>query len=92
LEGKSPGSRRGPSRDQVKILRHCIEERPIGKLMVISGRANRTKFRDQVLNPLLETGLLVMTIPDKPQSSKQRYRLTEKGKAYLADVKMKRET
>ena len=72
--------------DQVKILRHCIEERPIGELMVIAGRANRTKFRDQVLKPLLEAGLLEMTSPDKPQSSKQRYRLTENGKAILARI------
>ena len=27
-----------------------------------------------------------MTIPDKPQSSKQRYRLTDKGKALRGEV------
>jgi ATP-dependent DNA helicase RecG len=43
-----------------------------------------TKFRDQVLNPLLEEGLVEMTIPDKPRSSKQRYRLTDKGRRVLA--------
>jgi ATP-dependent DNA helicase RecG len=42
--------------------------------MAVADRANRTKFRDQVLNPLLADGLLEMTIPDKPTSSKQRYR------------------
>jgi len=83
-----PGGRddRGPSRDQVEILRHCIEERPIGELMVIAGRTNRTKFRDQVLKPLLESGLLEMTIPEKPQSSRQKYRLTEKGRVILARI------
>jgi len=51
--------------------------------MGIAGRSDRTKFRHQVLAPLLEDGLLEMTIPDKPTSSKQKYRLTAKGKAML---------
>jgi ATP-dependent DNA helicase RecG len=51
--------------------------------MSLIGRANRTKFRDQVLKPLLDAGLIEMTIPDKPASSKQKYRLTEKGKRML---------
>ena len=51
--------------------------------MKIAGRADRTKFRNQVLNPLIEAELLEMTIPDKPSSSKQKYRVTEKGRALL---------
>jgi len=47
--------------------------------MSLVGRSNRTKFRDQVLKPLLDAGFIEMTIPDKPTSSKQKYRLTEKG-------------
>jgi len=54
--------------------------------MAIAGRADRTKFRDQVLNPLLEEGLVEMTIPDKPRSSKQRYRLTDKGRQVLEEA------
>ncbi|MGZ3749065.1 MAG: Fic family protein [Pseudobdellovibrionaceae bacterium] len=34
----------------------------------------------QVLLVSIEEGLIEMTIPDRPQSSKQQYRLTEKGK------------
>ena len=78
------GTRSGPSRDQVAILRAALEETSIPALMAAIGRSNRTKFRDQVLNPLLAEGLLEMTIPDKPTSSKQRYRTTDKGKAQLA--------
>jgi hypothetical protein len=38
------------------------------------------KFRDQVLKPRIDAGLVEMTIRDKPQSSKYKYRLAEKGK------------
>ena len=48
--------------------------------MTLVGRINRAKFKNQVLKPLLEAGWLEMTIPDKPTSSKQTYRLTEKGR------------
>ena len=40
-------------------------------------------FRKTYLLPALEAGLLERTIPDKPQSSKQRYRLTASGEAWL---------
>lgn len=42
--------------------------------------------RHQFLNLLLERGLLEMTIPDKPRSSKQRYRLTRVGLEYLQKI------
>ena len=71
------------SRHQVEIMNQCGEERPISDLMEIAKRTDRTKFRNQVLNPLLNAGLLEMTIPDKPRSSKQKYRLTEKGRAVV---------
>lgn len=35
-------------------------------------------------------GLIEMTIPDKPRSSKQKYRLTPKGKAVLASLAKKK--
>ena len=54
--------------------------------MKVLGRSDRTKFRNQVLKPLLEAGWLEMTIPDKPTSSKQKYRLTAKGRNLLAQL------
>jgi hypothetical protein len=51
------------------------------ELMAFTGRSNRSKFRQQVLAPLLALGLVETTIPDKPTSSKQRYRLTAAGRA-----------
>jgi len=55
--------------------------------MAPSGRTNRTKFRDQVLAPLLDAGLVEMTVPDKPRSPKQQYRMTEAGRAALATTR-----
>ena len=48
--------------------------------MTIACQTNRTRFRDEVLAPLLAANLLEMTVPDKPRSPKQRYRVTEAGR------------
>lgn len=47
------------------------------------GLRDRKHFRTEILNPLLEAGLLELAIPDKPRSSKQRYRLTAEGRDWL---------
>jgi len=41
-------------------------------------------FRKAYLLPALASGLVEMTLPDKPRSSKQRYRLTDAGRRWLA--------
>ncbi|TRZ88415.1 MAG: DUF4062 domain-containing protein [Methanosarcinales archaeon] len=71
------------SRHQVEILHKCLIDTGITELLEIAGRTDRTKFRNQVLNPLIEADLLEMTVPDKPRSSKQKYRVTEKWRALL---------
>jgi ATP-dependent DNA helicase RecG len=81
------GIKSGLSRDQVQILRNCLTEKAITELMAVANRTNRTKFRDQVLKRLIGDGLIEMTIPDKPRSSKQKYRLTEKGRQLLSGIK-----
>ncbi|MDA2928386.1 putative DNA binding domain-containing protein [Acidobacteria bacterium AH-259-O06] len=77
------GTKLGLSRDQVQIIRNLLNDKAITDLMELLGRTNRTKFRDQVLNPLIKTGFVEMTIPDKPRSSRQKYRLTDKGRESL---------
>jgi len=81
------GTKLGLSWDQVEIMRNCLKDKAITELMAVVGRSNRTKFRDQVLKPLIDDGLIEMTIPDKPRSSKQRYRLTENGRRILREIR-----
>ena len=70
--------------EQRLVLQKCIQESGIIDLMAVAQRTNRSKFREAVINPLLDKGLLEMTIPDKPNSSKQKYRITPKGKEILS--------
>ena len=51
------------------------------------GLKNDSHFRKTYLRPALQAGLIEMTIPDKPRSSKQRYRLTPAGREYLKQIK-----
>ena len=81
------GTKWGLSRNQVDIIRNCLTKSAIGELMQVVGRINRTKFRNQGLKPLMEAGWLEMTIPDKPRSSKQQYRLTAKGRELQARLR-----
>src|SRR3990167_1634512 len=81
------GTKSALSQHQVNILRKCLIETGIIELMAITGRTDRTKFRHQVLNPLIAARLLEMSIPNKPTSSKQKYRLTDEGEKLLEKLK-----
>jgi Fic family protein len=48
------------------------------------GLSDRKSFRARYLKPALADGLIEMTIPDRPNSRLQQYRLTEKGRQWLA--------
>ena len=86
---RQEGTRLALSGNQVEILNQCADACAIADLMQLVGRSDRTKFRNQVLNPLIQEGLLMMTVPDKPTSSLQKYRATERGRALLAKLKKK---
>jgi len=43
----------------------------------------RASIRENYLHPAIDKGLIEMTIPDKPKSKNQKYRITDKGLNYL---------
>jgi len=84
LSRDQAGTKSGLSSEQLKLLRFFTGEHSITELMAKVGRNNRTKFRDQYLHPLLQAEVIEMTDPEKPTSSRQRYRLTKRGQKVLA--------
>ena len=82
------GTKLASSWHQVKNLLSLAETaRSIKELMELLEWKDRTKFRAKYITPLLESGLLQMTTPDKPNSSKQQYYLTGIGKQFLNTLK-----
>jgi len=57
------------------------------ELQKATGLRDRKHFRVSLLNRFIQEGILEMTIPEKPRSNKQRYRLTEKGRSILESGK-----
>lgn len=74
----------GLSWDQVeKILMATSQPISAGELMKFAKQRNRTRFKKNYLDPLLNLGIIAMTQPDSPKSPTQKYYLTELGKALL---------
>jgi len=60
-----------------KILEFCKTPRSTSEIMAFLGLKHREHFRSEILQRLLNQGLLEPTIPDKPRSSKQKYYTTK---------------
>lgn len=69
---------------EVRLISALAGEMPRQHLKESLGLKDDEHFRKAYLLPALAAGLIEMTIPDKPRSSKQRYRLTDKGRLWLA--------
>jgi hypothetical protein len=63
-----------------QVLNFCHEPRKSSEIMELLGLKHWKTFQINYLKPLLHQGLLAITIPEKPTSSKQRYVTTEAEK------------
>ena len=81
--GEVAGEVTGEVRKLVSVCRDAMTRKNLQESLLLRGEEN---FRKLYLVPALEAGYIEMTIPDKPNSRLQKYRLTAKGKALLATI------
>ncbi len=80
-----------PVTDPVKRLLKLLRREPLSS-SEIRNRLNlkhRQSFRENYLHPALKQALIEQTIPDKPNSRLQKYRITEKGKSQITKIELK---
>ena len=67
-----------------RLLRMPHDEMGRSELMVVLGLKDEKHFREYYQQAAIQQGLIEMTVPDKPKSRLQKYRLTELGKQVLS--------
>jgi Fic family protein len=82
-----PGSTPQVTPQVEQLLRLLSDADPDGlsrkELLEASSLRDRKSFANRRLTPALAAGLIEMTIPDKPNSRMQRYRITSDGKRMI---------
>lgn len=73
-----------------RLLQNVRGEMSRPDLQAAMGLKNADQFRRAYLAPAMDSGLLEMTAPNSPRSTKQRYRLTAQGQQWLASHKMQK--
>jgi len=73
--------------DHVRFLSVVVGAMTREQLQEAVGLKHRGHFRRAYLLPALRAGLIEMTVPDKPRSRNQRYRLTSAGRELVMRIK-----
>ena len=71
---------------------NAVSQREAGEIQSLAGAKHRQTFRENYLNALIGKSWLGRTIPDKPKSSRQMYRLTKKGQALSEKLRIEKHT
>lgn len=86
--GQVTGQVTGQVSEEVSRLLNNIKgemtRQELQKKLELKGRAN---FEERYLRPAIENGLIELTIPDKPNSRLQKYRLTKQSAKFLKQRK-----
>ncbi len=62
---------------QKLVLEYCKKPKSREEIQNHLKMKHKQYFRDNILNPLIDEGLLELTIPDKPKSPKQKYKTVQ---------------
>ena len=62
-----------------KIIDLCDVPRRLSDILEVLGVTNRGYFKKRYLDPLIKSGIVAMTNPEKPRASNQQYVITEAG-------------
>ncbi|MEA2103157.1 MAG: putative DNA binding domain-containing protein, partial [Candidatus Cloacimonadota bacterium] len=68
------------------VLKFCKTAKTRNEIQIHLKLKDRKYFSQKIFNPFLENGHIKMLYPDKPQSPKQKYITTIKGKEYLKSL------
>ena len=73
------------SENRVRLLVSFLINRPLARreVMAMIGLKDRKSFYELYVLPSFEMGYIEYTIPNKPNSRLQKYRLTDKGRAFV---------
>lgn len=81
--GEVAGEVTGEVKRLVLVCRDSMSRKSLQDALALKGEEN---FRTLYLVPALKADLIEMTIPDKPSSSQQKYRLTAEGRKLQATL------
>jgi len=79
---KNPGVESGVESNIAKQIINMLEERTLAKSEIADGlgKGKPTRYLADLMRKLLKENLVEYTVPQKPNSRLQKYRLTPKGR------------
>ena len=86
--GKAPSNgEKGLSKAAIKVIKLLEHECGLREIATFIQHSNLTKLRNGIMASLIEAGFVELSQPDSPRSPTQKYRLTEKGRALLKELR-----
>ena len=75
------------SENRARLIASLLIDEPLSRreIMALVGLRDRESFYELYVLPSFEMGYIEYTIPNKPNSRLQKYRLTDKGRAFVEE-------